>query len=263
MNRTAAQPEDFVRALLRRFKISTTPDLSELAHKVGLEICEVESEGFEGALVRIPNKPTGIVAVKASIREPGRKRFTIAHELGHYILPGHGELDSVCKSRDIESWGRGVPDQEVDANRFAAELLIPSTQVASLLRQESATVVVAKKISANFQTSLTAAAVKCVDVTDEQCALVVSDAGIIQWWWPGSQFRAYIKGKGTEVNIESLASDLFNGPQEREQDGAVPADAWLAGHVSGKVWEDSILLPYYNRVLTIITVRRGDLDYAA
>lgn len=259
MNRPAAQPEDFARALLKRFKISTTPDLSALADKVGLKVREVESEDFEGALVRIPNKPGGIVTVKANIREPGRKRFTIAHEFGHYILPGHGELDCICKSRDIESWSQGAPDQEIDANRFASELLIPSAQAAPIVRQESATVVVAKKISAKFQTSLTAATVKCVDVTDEGCALVVSDGGIIQWWRPGSQFRHYIKGKGTEVSIESLASNLFDGPQEREHDGAVPADAWLAGHVLGKVWEDSILLPYYNRVLTIVTVRPGDL----
>jgi len=259
VNRTPAQPEDFARALLRRFKISTTPDLSELADRIGLEICEVESEGFEGALVRIPNKPTGIVAVKATIREPGRKRFTIAHELGHYILPGHGELDCVCKSRDVESWSRGAPEHEIDANRFASELLIPSAQAATIVRQESATVVVAKKISAKFQTSLTAATVKCVDVTEEQCALVVSDSGIIEWWRPGPQFQHYIKRKGTEVSVESLASNLFRPTEEREQDGAVRAEAWLAGHVFGKVWEDSILLPYYNRVLTIVTVRPGDL----
>lgn len=259
MSRIAAQPEDFARALLEHFKISTSPDLSALADRLGVKIREVESEGFEGALLRIPNRPAGIVAIKASIREPGRKRFTIAHELGHYILPGHGEINCVCKSRDIESWGRGIPSQEVDANRFASELLIPLAQAATLVRQASATVAVAKKISSKYQTSLTAAVVKCVDVTEEQCALVVSDGGIIQWWRAGPQFRHYIKGKGTEVSIESLARNLFDGTEEREQDGAVPADSWLAGQVSGKVWEDSILLPYYKRVLTLLTVRPGDL----
>jgi hypothetical protein len=260
VTRPTAQPEEFARALIKRFNISTKPDLSALVENVGLKIRPVESEGFEGALVRIPNKPGGILAIKSDIREPGRKRFTIAHELGHYILPGHGELECVCKSRDIESWSRGVPSHEVDANRFASELLIPLSHVAPLVRGESATVAVARKISDKFETSLTAAMVKCVDVTEEQCALVVSDNGTIQWWRPGPQFRSYIKAKGTEVSIESNASNLFQGTEEREQDGAVPADAWLAGDVSGKVWEDSILLPYYNRVLTIVTVRPGDLQ---
>jgi hypothetical protein len=240
--------------------MTTKPDLSVLAEQLGLKIRQVESEGFEGALVRIPNRPGGILAIKSDVREPGRKKFTIAHELGHYILPGHGELECVCKSRDIESWSRGVPSQEVDANRFASELLIPLAQAVPLIREGSATVAVAKKISGRFETSLTAAVVKCVDVTEEQCALVVSDDAIIQWWRLGSQFRHYIKARGTEVSIESLASDLFHRTQEREKEGAVSADAWLAGHASGRVWEDSILLPYYNRVLTIVTVRPGDVE---
>src|ERR1051325_10675045 len=115
-----SRPEDFACALLAKFKMSKA-DLPDLASRIGLKIREVGSVGFEGALMRVPNKPIGIIAIKKDIREPGRKRFTIGHEIGHYILPGHG--DTVCKSADIGS-SRGGSDQEVAANRFASELLL-------------------------------------------------------------------------------------------------------------------------------------------
>ncbi|MBC2637511.1 ImmA/IrrE family metallo-endopeptidase [Rhodococcus wratislaviensis] len=48
-----------------------------------------------------------------------RHRFTAAHELGHLVM--HGELAT------------GDPQQEKEADRFAAELLTPSAQITPLL----------------------------------------------------------------------------------------------------------------------------------
>jgi len=249
-------PEAFARALLSRLKILGAVNLDELASRIGLKIREVDSDTFEGALVRIPNRPVGRVAVSRDIREPGRRRFTISHEIGHYVLPGHGQ--SICKTREIESWGRAISAQELAANRFASELLLPTPLVARMVRTQWATIEAARDISNQFHTSLTAAAMKCMDVTDEKCVLVVTDASVIQWTRPSDAFRHYV-ARGNRVSTGSFASRLFTGP-ERQLEGAVPADAWLSGAESGKVWEDSILLPFYNRVLTIVTIRPGDLS---
>lgn len=55
-----------------------------------------------------------------------RRRFTIAHELGHYAL-GHLENGSK-KFRDPASnfSSRAIPWEEREANQFAAELLMPA-----------------------------------------------------------------------------------------------------------------------------------------
>lgn len=71
---------------------------------------------------------TAVVGVN-SIDSPSRQRFTIAHELGHLIL--HVELDlHVDKHFPIglrsETSAKGVDDHEIEANQFAAELLMPS-----------------------------------------------------------------------------------------------------------------------------------------
>ncbi len=76
-------------------------------------------------------------------RWPGRRRFTIAHELGHWVLdcelghrgdePVHCRTetlseDAVLEDRDTEeppSKPKFPPPPERDANRFAAALLMP------------------------------------------------------------------------------------------------------------------------------------------
>src|ERR1051325_502971 len=140
MSFVANEPEDFARALRERFRIAGAVDLFDLAIKIGLRIKEVDARGFEGALVRVANNPSGIVAVKRSIREPGRKRFTIAHEFGHYVLPGHGITGYTCKEENIESKGKRVPSHEAAANLFASELLLPAAQVKCLVRSRPASI---------------------------------------------------------------------------------------------------------------------------
>ena len=164
----------------------------------------------------------------------------------------------MCSSRDIESWSKRVPDEELAANRFAAELLLPKSLIAQTLREHWATIKAAMDISSKFQTSLTAAAVRCVELTDEKCALVVSVNGTVQWCRPSSAFHHFIP-LGVAVSPESLTSGLFENSDEREKEGSVPAEAWLSGYdgrSDATVWEDSILLPHYNSVLSIVTVTK-------
>jgi IrrE N-terminal-like domain len=78
-------------------------------------------------------------AVEAA-RSPGRRRFTIAHELGHWRLHCRGQRHAraavYCRSEDIG----GDPEtlriasaREREANRFAAALLMPE----ALVRREA------------------------------------------------------------------------------------------------------------------------------
>ena len=67
---------------------------------------------------------------KPSSNAPVRQRFTIAHELGHYLLHTQGaeevHIDRLfeIKFRDEQS-SRGTDLDEQEANFFAAELLMP------------------------------------------------------------------------------------------------------------------------------------------
>jgi hypothetical protein len=74
---------------------------------------------------------------------PPRRRFTIAHELGHWAMHRHGEQGVFCRSgvvgaeRDGESERARpseerpeLPPTEAEANAFGAALLMPARLVA-------------------------------------------------------------------------------------------------------------------------------------
>lgn len=81
---------------------------------------EVESDGFDGALVRRSSGVGGRILVKRGIRELTRKRFTAVHEIGHYLL--HKDSDRVsCGTLDIANWTNFEANPEHEADEFASE----------------------------------------------------------------------------------------------------------------------------------------------
>lgn len=113
--------------------------VEKIAKSLGIvvKLDEVDDD-LSGFLFRDKSGNAVIGANKS--HHPNRLRFTIAHELGHYLLH-KGELvhlDEVSASftvdfRDHRS-SRGEDDNEKEANLFAAELLMPE----KFLRQDLA-----------------------------------------------------------------------------------------------------------------------------
>lgn len=69
---------------------------------------------------------------------PNRQRFTIAHEIGHYRLhTGETYVDGryLVHFRDLES-GSGTRREEIEANAFAAALLMPAAWVKEAFRHQ-------------------------------------------------------------------------------------------------------------------------------
>jgi len=68
----------------------------------------------------------------AEAREwPPRRRFTIGHELGHWVLHRAGQLSLFCRHAVVEPDAGAPPPPlpEEEANRFAAALLMPARLV--------------------------------------------------------------------------------------------------------------------------------------
>src|ERR1017187_4607472 len=162
--------------LTKRFVKSSPPDLVMLCKELGLRIQEVPARGFDGALVRSKTGQKGIIAVKASIREASRKRFTIAHEIGHCGIPHHRLLKNVCDEKKIEAFDSRLNRPEVEANEFAAELLLPSALLVKRFKPGDFSLSEISMVATEFETSLTAT-VRCfLRLTSLPCAMVWSSA---------------------------------------------------------------------------------------
>jgi hypothetical protein len=67
---------------------------------------------------------------------PVRQRFTLAHELGHILIPWHTGTIISHTAREISDEAKlEYREMEAEANKFAAELLLPTTWIEKLFKQ--------------------------------------------------------------------------------------------------------------------------------
>lgn len=137
MRYSIRQITKIVNQLLEKFSVNDLPiNPRKIALNLGIDVLEKDfSDDVSGALVYNNNVPTILCNVNHSVR---RKKFTIAHEIGHYILK-HGreglfldkKVDFIFRNADSAT---GDKRQEVEANAFAAALLMPEELVAKELQ---------------------------------------------------------------------------------------------------------------------------------
>ena len=132
------KPEAEATDLLTKFKLNSKLPIrvDSLAKSLRIEIkYERFDEDLSGVLVKEATR--AVIGVNSS-HAITRQRFTIAHELGHLVLGHEGEVfvDKTLRNqamvirRDGKS-SLGIDEDEVQANRFAAELLMPKDLIAA------------------------------------------------------------------------------------------------------------------------------------
>jgi hypothetical protein len=103
-------------ALLSFSEIRVPPvDVEYIVHRLGVHLHYVRNLGYAGA---VESTPTQADIWVNRDDHPLRQRFTLAHEVGHLMLHALGK-----KHRDTNF--AGINWEEVQANRFAADLLVP------------------------------------------------------------------------------------------------------------------------------------------
>lgn len=117
--------------------ISFPIDLAKVANELGIKVYEAElSPNIAGLIVQTDeSKPVEIFLNKEDVQV--RRRFTLAHELRHYVdrkSSGDDQLIGLVDYRDEVS-SRGTDPEEIWANQFGAALLMPAFAVRNLWRE--------------------------------------------------------------------------------------------------------------------------------
>ena len=133
MVRRRRKIQRIVEQLLLKANVESPPvDVDAIAALVGAELRFESLEDISGVLFRVGDQ----IVIGVNDGHPStRQRFTVAHELGHLMLHGHQSLyvDKIfpVHLRDHSS-SEGIYLDEMEANAFAAELLMPE----KMLEQE-------------------------------------------------------------------------------------------------------------------------------
>ena len=126
------------RAVLRDAGVPEPPvPVESIARGLGIELSYRPLEGdISGLLRREGNR---VVIGINSLESPARQRFTVAHELGHFRLHKGYEVivDKLVRLnlRVTPGGPLATPEEEREANYFAAELLMPARLVEARARE--------------------------------------------------------------------------------------------------------------------------------
>ena len=257
----------------------TAPPIDPLAIAAGERPLLVAKGGnlgalFDGQLEFHPAKRRFVLFYntkydRTSGRLHPRTRFSVGHELGHfYLAPHRAYLEGGGKSHRSRSEFAADTGIEREADAFAAGLLLPRQLLAPKVRGRELTVRVLDQIVEEFNASRVASAIRCVELTDQPCAIFGIRGGRVAWkrvsemaieagCYPRKtpelrsavargEWEAFARGDTREVEKETVLGSWF--------------EAYDRDHLHEVlVTEQYIPIPVMETLLVLVTMDEGDL----
>lgn len=255
---------------LRQYQMDATRreerrcDLEMLLDELDIVTCESDHAdcGYVACLIRTP-AATGMMIAPG--QNPGRRRFSIAHELGHFGIPTHALAGTGfrCHEADLRRRSRDAASREWEANDFAAELLMPAHRFAADLSSQSITFATVDQLAAfdMYDVSRTAAAWRVVQTSHEPCALFVAHEGQLNWAAYSRGWRYAQTERQRPFPAGSAGAAVLRGELPAGQGEPIDPAVWLtsadgrrAAPTCTEVIESTHAVPEHGLVLSLVWV---------
>ncbi len=230
-------------------------DLEAIAWDEGVRVQYKKLVGCEARLVGYNTR--AIVTIRESA-DPRRKRFSLAHELGHWNY--HRGRSFECR---VDDWVDGYtrkPVEEREADTYASELLMPAYMFAPLARKiKRPTFDGVKELAEIFNTSLTATAIRLVNMNVWPLLLVChSKSG--HFWFNRSKDIPERWFPQKELSHDSIAFDQLFGNEERVRAQKTDANTWFDNREADRyeIIEDAIRISD-NQVLSLLWIENDEM----
>lgn len=142
---TRREIEDCAEQVLRQYWDRTIPvDIASIAKKYGAKILPLSAKTKNDPSLQYntlsglaEKNEYGCMIYVSETDHYNRQRFTVAHELGHIVL-GHTD-EGVMKRDDYKNYSIGVWEDlhEIEANQFAAAILIPENALINIITKNN------------------------------------------------------------------------------------------------------------------------------
>lgn len=208
--------------------------IEKLAHALDIrEIQHLQTAGFEGGLITDKERSVGAILVRKGVGIH-RRRFTIAHELGHFLIIHHRPVDEekgfLCDRQSMSNWDRRSKDayvrMEAEANQFAALILMPPPFLRPMLNGEKwPSLGTIEKIQKRFGVSKEAAARTYAEYTDNVAVVVCKDRKYL-YSYRNRKFPWITLRNGQPIPADSLLhkSDKTSGITHSDE---TAAEYWI------------------------------------
>ena len=160
--------ERFAEALRAQMPAAAAPpvDVAGVAHELGVHEIRLDPDLVEdGRLEHSAELSVIIIRGDRQLRGRARRRFTLAHEVGHLLLARPDE--TLLARRD---WNDDRTERFCDD--FAAALLLPRQWVGETYRHHPPVLATVRDLAERTRTSLAASLVRLNEVLGWSCALI-------------------------------------------------------------------------------------------
>jgi hypothetical protein len=211
-------------AVHERFAIRKPSDIriELMAYQLKASVLWRDAGSADARVVRAGER--AYLAIARASQGTPRARFSIAHELGHHLM--HHDHDAIAR---IHGAARSTPGEfrlELEANRFASEVLVPRALAAPMCAASAPSLDEVRKLAWAFDVSLSVAAQRWAELSPAGCAFVESKGGVIKRALRSTAFR------GVAVQRRKLEEGTLALDMQR----ASETDADVRTRVHGSAW---------------------------
>ncbi len=228
-----SRPSTAAISLLKDYCINDPNDIpiEDLVLAEGAAFEEKPMKGADGRIVF--GQRFSIISINSNIQNKNKRRFVIAHELGHLKLHRNLQRFFNCNERAFLEWHK-KGSHESEANQFAAELLMPANLFKAEASKKRFTLDHIIELSHIFNTSITSTAIRYSELGKFPIAIIYSQNGTIGWYSRSNNFTCKFLRVKECVPEHSIAWQFF-------RKGATPKDPTL---ILPNVWfKDFYLRP--------------------
>lgn len=233
------------------------------------EVVERNIPGCVGALVYGEARPRQWAIMYHVNQSPGRRAFTLGHELGHYLL--HRQLIEEGNTYDhgiycdensiVRRNGSGI---EKEADDFAAAVLMPfhdfRKQVGAQDRPDFEAL---GRLAKRYGVSLTAAILRWLEYTETRAIMIISNEGFAHWAKSSDaafKSRRFIRTKDTAFELPQRAFAARRAYSDTSVLGVMqPANVWFPE----PVFEMCLRSDRYDQEITLLHFEPSGPRYQA
>jgi len=202
-------------------------DLELVAFSLNAEVSCIPLASVEGSIIGTDSKAIIKINSNAALE---KQRFSLGHELGHWVNDKGKNLSFDCSSRDMQQFhiqkNNFKQHKEVRANKFSAELIMPNYLFYTYLSSQPISFTTIKALAELFRSSITSTSIRLIELTECPCMIVCwDDKGNKKWFSRSSTLPDEIWPLETLANFREV---LKAHDDVIEVDG----DTWLQGDQS-------------------------------
>ncbi len=232
------------------------------------DIQPLQTAGYEGGLLTDRDKSDGVILVNAKSREQ-RRRFTIAHELAHFLMPSHlpsPDGSFLCSQEDMFQLHSAEQDRrrrmEAEANRFASMILLPPKHFrVDVASTKDPNLEQVRALADRYNVSKEAVGRTYTEFRDEPTAILVAkDGKLLRSYVPRSKFPFLSARNGTQIPRYSLLWRNKHVVGETSDIEETDAGVWLEverGKRAPSLFEQ-VLLQQQGYAMIMLTIEAHD-----